>query len=322
MEIHWKDRYNQAEDWQGLAITVTNTPKENYRLQAGGRNRLKLSNAEHTIFWATIEHDYYGVWLLSNHAFFNKYGCFINPISSALINYTMEEPEYAGYWARFFMESLQNSNSCFLNDGTWELSLSDMRQPDRKLPAWKISNLPKTYQQTQPAYIDNGASGSFTIIPLKPQPQISEGRLQWWRKKVREGTCPPILTWYINSLKAFVLIDGHYRLQASLMENRTPAIMVLTEVLTTQETLDKSVQESVLRNIEARQNQSIKKKMSVEEINNLLIRIFDDRPDLRPITKSLGKYDFEKIWVKEVLEVATHIAVDEEALEVMIKNWY
>ena len=106
------------------------------------------------------------------------------------------------------------------------------------------------------------------------------------------------------------------------MENRTPAIMVLTEVLATQETLDKSVQESVLRNIETRKNQSIKKKMSVEEINNLLIRIFDDRPDLRPITKSLGKYDFEKTWVKEVLEVAKHIAVDEEALEVMIKNWY
>lgn len=56
------------------------------------------------------------------------------------------------------------------------------------------------------------------------------GRLKWWRKKCREGVLPPVLVWYIAGLASFVILDGHYRLQAAIAEGIPPHFLVLREL--------------------------------------------------------------------------------------------
>jgi hypothetical protein len=56
-----------------------------------------------------------------------------------------------------------------------------------------------------------------------------DGRVKMWRKRVRDKTLPPILTWWCHGLFAHVLLDGHDRLHAALLEGTAPDVIVLAD---------------------------------------------------------------------------------------------
>ncbi|MDH8458054.1 ParB/Srx family N-terminal domain-containing protein, partial [Klebsiella pneumoniae] len=71
-----------------------------------------------------------------------------------------------------------------------------------------------------------GGSLLLGRYPIQPD----AGRLKWWRKKCREGALPPVLVWYIAGLGSFVILDGHYRLQAAIAEEIPLSFLVLSEL--------------------------------------------------------------------------------------------
>lgn len=56
------------------------------------------------------------------------------------------------------------------------------------------------------------------LWPLRRLSAPEASRVKAWRKHARGGTLPPIVVWYVSVLGAFILIDGHDRLQAALSE--------------------------------------------------------------------------------------------------------
>jgi hypothetical protein len=50
------------------------------------------------------------------------------------------------------------------------------------------------------------------------------------RKRVRERRLPPLVVWWCRGLYSHVLLDGHDRLHAALLEDVSPDIVVLADV--------------------------------------------------------------------------------------------
>lgn len=57
-----------------------------------------------------------------------------------------------------------------------------------------------------------------SLLPLRNLSASDAGRLKWWRKVARAGALPPVLTWYVQVLDKYAVLDGHVRLQAALAE--------------------------------------------------------------------------------------------------------
>lgn len=326
MKIYWKDILDDSDKWAYLEIIVSQTPKLSYHIQSGGKQRFKLTNNIETIFWGCIELSYYGVWFLRNDKIWETKKKFIPPITSAQIeeSITKNKNQDISFWSKFFSKSLSESEITFLHEGTWKISEAKLkRDPLEKMDRfkkWKISNLTETYEKGQLSYTEWTFSGNSTLIPLKNFPIPSDGRLKWWTKKVKEGTCPPILIWYVHSLDSYLIIDGHYRLKASMNENRLPKILVLNQIFEEQIKKNDSVKEKIVQNIEFLQKNQKKEKLNVKEINNLLIHAFDERPSIRSITKSIYKSKFEELWISEVLEFRDQPGIDSIELDIMIEN--
>lgn len=87
--------------------------------------------------------------------------------------------------------------------------------------------------------------GGYVLLARYPV-EKNTGRVKWWRKKCREGTLPLILVWFIAGLGAFVILDGHDRLQAALAEGVPPSFLVLSELSEQIHTPDEEAHERIL----------------------------------------------------------------------------
>lgn len=325
MKQHWKDIQDDNGNWSHLLIEIDNQPDGKFQIHSGGNQRFKLIKDDLTIFWGCIEYDYYGAWILRNNIDWNKDNMLIPPITSDQIEKykSSNQTNKASYWSRFFIDSLSKSDNSILCDGKWQISLGllkwQIQKPDL-FEKWIVNETDKVFSNSQLTYIDWGISGNGNLISLKETPYEDEGRVKWWRKKVKENCCPPILTWYINSLDAFIIIDGHRRLKAYMIENEKPDILVLNALREEYYLKDFSRREKIVKSLEIRQNHPSKVKLSIDDINTILIDAYDERPSVRPITKSIAQPDFEEIWINEVKKFKNQPNIDQEELESMIEN--
>jgi len=324
MKLHWKDIIDDNGNWSHLLIEIENQPEGKYQIHSGENQRFKLIKDDLTIFWGCIERGYYGVWILRNNLDWKRQDILIPPISSAQIEKykSLAQRNKVSYWSRFFIDALSKSDNSILYNGKWKISLGllkGQRQKPDLFKKWIINETDKVFTNSQLTYINWGFRGSESLIALKETPNDNEGRVKWWRKKVKEGSCPPVLTWFINSLDAFIIIDGHRRLKAFMLENIEPDILVLN-ALREYYPKDKSRREWIIESLEIRQNHPSKNKLSIDILNAILIDAYDERPSLKPITKSIFQPDFEKIWVEEVKNFRNQANIDQEELEAMIEN--
>ncbi len=63
--------------------------------------------------------------------------------------------------------------------------------------------------------------------PLRQVQYLDGARLQWWRKVARQDHLPPIICMRVEPLLTDVILDGHERLLAALLEGVAPAFMRL-----------------------------------------------------------------------------------------------
>ncbi|MBK8806794.1 MAG: hypothetical protein IPO21_09165 [Bacteroidales bacterium] len=325
MKLHWNDIIDDDGNWSHLQIEVDDQPVGNFQIHSGGNLRFSLTRNELTVFWGCIEFNYYGAWILRNNFDWEKQNMIIPPITSNQIeNYKCSnQKDKIIYWSRFFIDSLMKSENTFLYDGKWKISQGFLKWKRQKLDLfekWIVFETDNVFTNSQLTYLDWGINGSGNLVALKDTPNESEGRVKWWRKKVKEGTCPPILAWYINSLDAFIIIDGHRRLKAYQLENIEPEILVLNTMREEYYPKDMTRRENIVKSIEIRQNHPSKAKLSIDDINSILIEAYDERPSIRPITKSIAQADFEEIWINDVKKFRNQPNIDQEELEAMLKN--
>jgi len=143
------------------------------------------------------------------------------------------------------------------------------------------------------------------VLSLRALSDADEGRIAWWRKKSREGALPPVLLWYLSCLEAYVVVDGHARLQAALLEERAPDLLIAHSVYQRTPERDPVAQQRILDTV-ARHAQEVerglpgRRPIATDSLNDLLISAFDDRPLVFAQTYGWATRRSEAQWLDEV----------------------
>lgn len=326
MKIYYKNIFDYKKNWSHLRVEVKKQEKPLIQLHSGGLRRFRLVNGESPIFWGNITNHNDGVWVLKNDYHQDLPSLFVPPITSQLVegSKSLSEINRMRFWINFFLKSLESRKENFLYDGIWQISvgLKMWNRPyHHNAPIWVVNQSDKHTGNKQLHYIDFDFNYQC-LMPTKAMPKEEEGRVKWWRKKVKEGTCPPIFTWSVNCLNSYVILDGHRRLEAFLLEKQKPDVVVINSLKEWKPTFSKDIEyqeeirkikENTAKNIEAH-----KERMGIDRYNSILIELYDDRSYVDSITKSTAKRNFEEHWIKEVSQFKGIEGIDQEDLEAMI----
>lgn len=297
----WKDLVDRNNQWQGLELTV----KENQRTEpamemlSGHFGRMALQLAGEPLFWASMLEDHSGVWLVFN-ADHPRSQEILPAVTSEDIERIKAKGEQVriGEWCRYFVRQLMNAPTPLLSPQRWLIrpmlpiqcsSRYSSPQPIA-LENWRFSapestenincqwtlygeDFPDLTQPENVRLVDWWWGGYLLRGRYAIQPNT--GRVKWWRKKCREGTLPPILVWYIAGLGSYVILDGHYRLQAAIEEQIPPLFLVLSELNETEYPADAAHQARIVQSLEKQLANN--PNYSVNAVNQTLISLYDRR---------------------------------------------
>jgi hypothetical protein len=90
----------------------------------------------------------------------------------------------------------------------------------------------ETVLRYQPAWEENwwevrAEEKPGVLLPLRAPSDAEDGRIKSWRKRARDGTLPPALLLYVDILEKWLVLDGHDRVHAALLEGVAPPLMGL-----------------------------------------------------------------------------------------------
>ncbi|MGK3115660.1 ParB/Srx family N-terminal domain-containing protein [Candidatus Pantoea formicae] len=317
---YWKDLFDRNDDWQGLELTVSMNlgGSQAMEMLSGSHGRMALQVAGKTLFWATMLNDHSGIWLVfnTNHS---DGQTLIPPVTSKDIEKVISKAELARTkeWSRYFSRKLMNTSLSLLTAKRWLIRPMEIKHQS---PLSKISDTVKNWRFYSPQSTGNigfswnlyGEDFPDLVDPNKVRLvdwwwggnlllgryaiQPNTGRLKWWRKKCREGSLPPILVWYVAGLGSYVILDGHYRLQAAIEEEIPPSFLVLSELHEQDLASDQNHQERVVRGLE---KQLKSPKCNLDGVNQTLINLYDTRY-IYASTHSRATLGEGTQWIQEV----------------------
>ena len=315
MRLRWKDLESDGESWYGLAIDVT--PAENslrrppLRLETGANGRIQLVQGDTPLLWGTLCQDYAGVHLLKTLACAPSA---VPPeaIDSAVIEQITGQPREMRlrHWSRHFATILAHSPHTFFYEGRWLLAgvgplnrnwefCGEALQGKQPLQ-WKLHDVCHALHDDPVTYLDWWYSSGSDLVSLRPTAPTDHGRLKWWRKKAREGALPPVLLWFVGCLDAYVIADGHLRLQAALLENQPPEFLVACSTREEFSPVDEGRQQHIVDSL-ARSSANPRHKVpSVDQMNAVLVAAFDDRPVLRARSRAWARIPSDAHWIEQV----------------------
>ncbi|BCQ70378.1 hypothetical protein PEQA60_43680 [Pseudomonas sp. Eqa60] len=321
-QLYWRDIEDSLGNWSGLGVEVEpgSTDKPPLYLRTGANARIKLMHHDMPLFWATLARDHGGVWLVRNPLADGAECRLLAPIDSPTVEqHAALAPELRiRAWSRYFVSRLSESARHFLTPGFW-LAQGLLPEPSSTasgLDHWRFTSVidPLTHvpnwhlygedflDNLQPQtleWIDWWHGGGKLIGLHRVDPEA--GRLKWWRKKAREGSLAPILLWYVGGLASYVVIDGHYRLQAAIAENLAPSFIVLSATRERGFAPSLEHQQRIMDSLRKRGDAVPRNPaLSTENLNRVLIQAFDDRPQYRSATPAWAGNEPESQWCDEV----------------------
>ncbi|WP_304163861.1 hypothetical protein [Lonsdalea britannica] len=322
-KVWWRDIDDRDGVWQGLALESPSGQRPSGKLQllVGAQGRAQAICGDDTLFWAVMAMHGAEASVLCPRKDIRQQSL-LSPIRSADVMRAgaVHSPtaRQAG-WCRFFAERLLSSPQPLLNNGQWLLrpmpyvlpAAPRTTQP-QPINAWRF-HAPQSAGEYCPRWDlfgedipDLTASDSVFLIDrwwdstqLLPLSVVdpASSRVKWWRKKAREGALPPILLWFVSGLGAYVILDGHSRLQAARDEGVPPLFIVLSGLYHQRWKPDVAQRQRVVDAL-ARQQQS-NPKLNQDAINQTLINAYDDRGALAGTTYSRVT-SLDERWQREV----------------------
>lgn len=317
--MNWRDLINDSDIWTGLRLEISEGASGRYQLESGTNCRFKLSSTKDTILWGTFGEEYWGVWILNNKVEWEPCDMPVKPINSSIIEKSKNEDHFK-FWSRFFAKQLYNEGDSTLSSGLWTITIGSSVENRMDNSSEYINDVDNAFDTDNPRWVEWDIGRCGSIVSLKNEPTEGDGRVKWFRKLVREESCPPVLVWFLSCIDGYIILDGHSRLKAFQLEATPATFLVLNSVVEEETKRDPGIQNSILQGIEKRQRNELKRKMNVEEVNKLLISAFDTRPYCRPITNAKAKRDYDKKWTQELREFAAKMNLNAENIEDMIER--
>lgn len=319
MNLIWEDIINDKEEWTGLRLDVKEKTPARLKLESGDNTRFKIYNGEHPVLWGTFGAEYWGVWALRNKNNWESKDMPIPPIHSSDIERSRDNDHYS-FWSRFFAKELMRKGDPRLSQGLWTLTIGASPKQRLKNSTLFVYDIEHVFEKNNPRFIEWDIGHSYSLVSIKEEPNTENGRVKWFRKLVREESCPPVLIWHLHCIDGYIILDGHCRLKAFQLEDTPIEFIVLNAVRKEKHEKDAKVQKNILYSLEQRQENAKKSTMTVDQVNQLLIAAFDDRPFYRPITNATAKHDYDATWTQEVWEIAETLGIEKTEIEYMIER--
>lgn len=318
--IYWQSfDDNLLDDTLLITVSGNNNPFCHIQSSSGYLQRLRLMFDIQPLIWATPTYSYYGIWVLTNSVTSSKKTQLFDFIKSSEIEniYSFKSKNSLKLWRDFFLKRLSQSPTSFIYNGLWQINTLPVKS--KSLGKWFFGDSYKKYSKSVNSYITFDPQQIFkenpsyiawegdsnNLIPLKAV-NPEDSRLKWWHKKILEDRLPPILVWYISGLCAYVIIDGHYRLYAAIKNNYQPNFIViksLTPFYFPQD--DKKLSLLILNNINKHLLNN--PNPNITNINDSLISAFDNRPQMRSITRATVANNLNSIWQTQVEQELTKL---------------
>lgn len=203
-------------------LRVEHAPGRFMRVVAGAR----------TLFWAKVRSCYEGVWVLAAKQA-HRPPLPLAPFTVADVRSVDHPPGSEAWqlaWARLFARELVSSQHGLFHDGIWEIASTDAKLRDRRTSGSDADGMIAVHGDglREPTFESWQLNGSNATIPLRPFSSESAGRVKALRKLARDGTLPPLLTWFVSGLDLHLLLDGHDRFIAAKLEGVTPTRLMLS----------------------------------------------------------------------------------------------
>lgn len=316
MHLRWKDLETTSNRWYGLAVEVTASAERSSRqppcrLETGANQRIQLMQGITPLLWATLLDDYAGVHLLKSHAD-APHAFPPDALSSAAIQRIQARPapERLSVWSRHFAQALASSRNTFLHPGLWIFAgvrpeNNGWQFPGEALSSkqsltWPLTGVREALNDSPVDFVDWWFRSGRDVFSLRRSAPADDGRLKWWRKKAREDALPPVLLWHAGCLNAYLIADGHLRLQAALLEDRPPEFLVVSAAREVHWATDPVSQQRILESLNRKLTHSRGQAPSVDRMNAVLIAAFDDRPVLEPRTHAWARIPSDAYWAAQV----------------------
>ncbi|MCU5771133.1 hypothetical protein N5923_02785 [Erwiniaceae bacterium BAC15a-03b] len=319
----WKDLLDRNHSWQGLELHSPPGPDAGatIEMRSGHHGRMTLSVREMPLFWASMLNDHSGVWLVFNEDHPDQHAL-LPPVTSQQLESIQRggAQAWTAEWCRYFARQLFTSPTpllparrCLLRPMSPVAPATPYsHQQQRPIERWRFQapasagnmgcdwtlygeDFPDLTAPQRVLLVDWWWGGNLLLGRYPIQPET--GRLKWWRKKSREGSLPPILVWHIAGLASYVILDGHYRLQAAMEEGIPPQFIVLSELSERHFVPDAEHQARVQRALEVQQRNN--PNYHIDSANQTLINLYDTR-DLYASTHSRAVLGDGESWAKEV----------------------
>ena len=320
----WQDLCDRDNNWLGLEIIIK--PERgvaaDIEIVSGHHGRTAMMVNGQPLFWATMLKDHSAVWLIFNADHEGK-KALLPPVTSSDVETVKKvSGNSLGWWCRYFAKHLFSSSPALLPARRWLLRPMTI-DATKQTAKSRISDPPEKWHYCSPVKETSGSLrwelyGEDICNLFSPEKvrlvdwwwrgelllgrygiRQDEGRLKWWRKKAREGTLPPILLLNISGFSSYIILDGHYRLQAALAEGIPPRFLVLSELA------EKTFPENVAAREKIEKSLAIQQKSNPDfepaRINTLLINLYDRFYYLTQTTSRavLGNGD---TWAEQVSE--------------------
>lgn len=140
---------------------------------------------------------------------------------------------------------------------------------------------------------------SGAVLPLRAASPEDDGRVKSWRKHARDRTLPPALLLYVDILAKWLVLDGHDRLQAALLEGVTPPLLGLWPVLEREDASRSVSQQGALIAAEF-QLRAGETPQRIDQVNRMLVRNFAG-PRRGTVTRAWPLRGGLEVWKAEVL---------------------
>lgn len=322
-------------EWIYTDITASENTKPFYRLLTGGQyRRFILTTPKFRCYWGKFlrtDNAYFaGIYLVKNPIdIANEYMPIAQISSMDIEDFKFKNPKNTiEYWANFYAHQLLNSQTGVLSQGQWKISHTNRcyyeNFNNHDVGHFLYDDLLAMDFGQYSYHFDWDGFPFDSVIALKNLPDEYNGRVKWWRKKIKENSCPPLLFWWQQHCQSFLLIDGHARLKAHQLENKKPECLVLTAYQ--QINYDVNSPERIKERLKILQGfkkslASGKRKIDTKDLNNLVLQMYDNYSYHRDTTPPKTIADLDDIFEQDLIALAKDTRfVDDKILKSLLKN--
>jgi hypothetical protein len=144
---------------------------------------------------------------------------------------------WARYLVRLFDDPAARASGP-LHRGTWRIEPLTLLRPDAGPPpghraVFAPDHDPEGFglDAASPLNFESWwLNGSCARLPLRAQTAPDAARVKALRKLALAGTLPPLVLLFVTGLDMYLLLDGHDRLRAALLEGQVPTALALSRV--------------------------------------------------------------------------------------------